>query len=166
MVSKVTSVRFGLERKRAQESEVVAHGLARKRSASRERVGKRSQNARRERNVLGLHVNVRSLREGGYNREEGLRRQERRLVGQGIKNLCTHTSTKIEKCAFRPFGATRRTVTKILCARVFEAFHMAVGQFLGLLVTEMQAGTFAIAPVLAGLAVADFGPAAVAHHLV
>ena len=30
----------------------------------------------------------------------------------------------------------------------------------------MQAGAFAVAPVLAGLAVADFSPAAVAHHLV
>ena len=43
---------------------------------------------------------------------------------------------------------------------------MAVGQFLCLLVAQVQARTFAVAPVLALLAVADLGPAAVAHHLV
>ena len=43
---------------------------------------------------------------------------------------------------------------------------MAVGQLFRFLVTEVQAGAFAVAPVLAGLAVADFCPAAVPHHLV
>ena len=43
---------------------------------------------------------------------------------------------------------------------------MAISQFLRLFVPKVQAGAFAVAPVLAGLAVADFSPAAVAHHLV
>ena len=43
---------------------------------------------------------------------------------------------------------------------------MAVSQLFGLLVSEVQAGAFAVAPVLAFLAVADFRPAAVAHYLV
>ena len=44
--------------------------------------------------------------------------------------------------------------------------HVAVSEFFCFLVAEVQAGTFAVAPVLAGLAVANFSPAAVAHHLV
>ena len=43
---------------------------------------------------------------------------------------------------------------------------MAVGELLCLLVSEVQAGTFAVAPVFARLAVADFSPTAVAHDLV
>ena len=43
---------------------------------------------------------------------------------------------------------------------------MAVGQFLRFFITEMQAGAFAVAPVFARLAVADFCPTAVAHDLV
>lgn len=43
---------------------------------------------------------------------------------------------------------------------------MAVCKLFGFFITEMQAGAFAVAPVLAGLAVANFCPAAVAHHLV
>ena len=43
---------------------------------------------------------------------------------------------------------------------------MAVGKFFSLFISEVQAGAFAVAPVFALLAVADFGPAAVAHDLV
>ena len=43
---------------------------------------------------------------------------------------------------------------------------MTVGQFLGFLISEVQAGAFAVAPVFALFAVANFGPVAVAHHLV
>ena len=55
---------------------------------------------------------------------------------------------------------------KWLCPSGFETLDMAVSQFLRFLVAEVQAGAFAVAPVLAGLAVANFCPAAVAHHLV
>ena len=43
---------------------------------------------------------------------------------------------------------------------------MAVSQFLRLFVPKVQTGAFAVAPVLAGLAIADLCPAAVPHHLV
>ncbi len=43
---------------------------------------------------------------------------------------------------------------------------MAISQFLGPLVAQVEARAFAVAPVLAFFAVAYFCPAAVAHHLV
>ena len=43
---------------------------------------------------------------------------------------------------------------------------MTICQFLGFLVSEVQAGAFAVAPVLAFFAVTNLGPAAVAHDLV
>ncbi len=49
---------------------------------------------------------------------------------------------------------------------VFETLDVAIRKLFRFLVTEVQAGAFAVAPVLAFFAVADFGPVAVAHHLV
>ena len=43
---------------------------------------------------------------------------------------------------------------------------MAVSKFFGLLVSEMEAGAFAVAPVFAGLAFTGLSPVAVAHDLV
>ena len=43
---------------------------------------------------------------------------------------------------------------------------MAVSQLFRFFVTEMQARAFAVAPVFALFAVANFGPVAVAHHLI
>ena len=54
----------------------------------------------------------------------------------------------------------------LLSTGILQSLNMAVSQLFGLLVSEVQAGAFAVAPVLAFFAVADFGPAAVAHHLV
>lgn len=48
----------------------------------------------------------------------------------------------------------------------FKSRYMTVSQLFRFFVTEMQAGTFAVAPVFAGLAIANFSPTAVAHHLV
>ena len=47
-----------------------------------------------------------------------------------------------------------------------QSRYMAISEFLRFFISQVQAGAFAVAPVLARLAVADFRPAAVAHHLV
>ena len=49
---------------------------------------------------------------------------------------------------------------------ILQTLDMTICQFLGFLVSEVQAGAFAVAPVLALLAVANLGPVAVTHHLI
>ena len=90
-VRELDNVCIRFKRELAEESEVIRHRLASKRCTCRERVCESSENAARQGDVLRLHVDIGSLCESRYNREQGLSCQERRLISKGVIDFGIHT---------------------------------------------------------------------------
>ena len=78
-VRKLDDVRIRFKRKLAQECEVVV-GLA-----------ESSQNAARQGNILGFHIDISRLRKSAHDGQQGLSGQERRLVRKGVIDFSIHT---------------------------------------------------------------------------
>jgi hypothetical protein len=56
-----------------------------------------AKNAARQGDILGFDIDIGSLCKTAHDGEQGLSRQERRFVSQGIVNLSIHTNIKNRK---------------------------------------------------------------------